>query len=356
MTAFPSSTWTRPPRQRTGVLGLGVLALVVSAWLLAPQTIASVGLVATPDIGLVVEAAISAAVPASMVLALGAVATRIAWLLVLAIPVLAIHGLLLVAVAIVGGANGGAGVVVLAHLGDAVATGIALVAVVVALIATAAARAGDRREGAAWIAAVVVAAIAGAIVVATPYLRTSDGGALTVLLADTVVVASTLVVAGVAGIRHAAARWIAAALALAIATWIVLLETVVLPWGTAGTIAIAVMRALLLLLAGALIALSTRWLARPHGVAPPLVPPHAPQQVAPPLTSHETAPSQIAADADADAPPSASHVAGERSVHAPGVPEDVDAAIDQSDQEMPTDAAAPPAPSGDRGADRDVRP
>lgn len=349
MTAFPASTWTRPPRQRTGVLGLGILAIAVSTWLLAPQTLAAIGLVATPDLGVVAEAAISAAVPASLVLALGAVASRVAWLLVLAIPVLALHGLMLVVVAIVVGADGAPGVVVLGHLGDAVATGLALAAVIVALVATAAARAGARREGTAWIGAVVVAAIAGAIVVATPYVRSPDGDALALLLSDTLVVAPLLVVAGVAGVRHAAARWVAAGLAVAVATWIVMLETVVLPWGTAGTIAIAIVRALLLLLAGALVALSTRWLEGPQGVAPPVVPTHpshpAAPQVAPPVVPAAPVTPPVAngpiAGAAARASTTAAETRVEPSTHAPGVPEDADAAIDQSDQEVPTDASAP---------------
>ncbi len=90
---------TEPDNFATSGNVVGILALAVSTWLLAPQAIAAIGLVATPDLGLVAEAAISAAVPASLVLALGAVASRIAWLLVLAIPVLAVHGLLLVVVA-----------------------------------------------------------------------------------------------------------------------------------------------------------------------------------------------------------------------------------------------------------------
>ena len=174
--------------------------------------------------------------------------------------------------------------------------------------------------------------------VATPYVAVGATGAAEVLLADTTLVVLLLVAAGVAGIRSTTARWIAAGLAVLAAVWIVVVETVVLPWGSAATIAIAVVRALLVLLGAALNALSTRWLGRAQGVAPPVVqPPMQPAQsqlVAPPVVHERDV-----------APPTAAPVApaapAPRTEHAPGVPADVDAAIDQSDQEMPTEAPGP---------------
>ena len=81
MTAFPTSTWIRPPRQRTGVLGLGILALVASTWLLVPQTLVLwEALVSGGDLGRFIEQGASVAVAATLVLAAGAVATRIVWL------------------------------------------------------------------------------------------------------------------------------------------------------------------------------------------------------------------------------------------------------------------------------------
>ena len=166
MTAFPASTWTRPARQRTGVLGLAIVALAAATWLLVAQTLASLGLAtgagAAAPLGFddVAEVTIAVSVPATLLLAVGAIATRVVWLLVLAIPVLAIHGLALVVTAIALGTTGVSGLDVLARLGDALAMGLALVAVVIGLVATAAARAGDRREGTGWIAALVLVCIA----------------------------------------------------------------------------------------------------------------------------------------------------------------------------------------------------
>lgn len=364
MTAFPAATWTRPPRQRSGVLSLGILTLVASTWLLVPQALVLWdALVLGIGAGDVVEQGASAAVPATLVLAVGAVASRIAWLLVLAIPVLAAHGLVLVVVAIVAGASGASGVAVLAHLGDGFALLLCLVAVIVALVATAAARAGDRREGASWYAALVLAGVAALLVVATPYLTATPQSTLPTFVADTVVVGALVVVALVAGLRSPAARWTAAALAALTALWIVLLETVMLPMAIADAvatavsapIAIAVVRAVLLVLAGALIALSTRWLAKPSGIAPPIVPARAPRTppVAPPAVAAPTAAGEpVAVPATVQQPqvhaatPAASAPAS--SAHAPGVAADADAALDQGDRETPDDAPPPAAGPSER--------
>lgn len=369
MTAFPAATWTRPPRQRSGVLSLGILTLVASTWLLVPQALVLWdALVLGIGAGDVVEQGASAAVPATLVLAVGAVASRIAWLLVLAIPVLAAHGLVLVVVAIVAGASGASGVAVLAHLGDGFALLLCLVAVIVALVATAAARAGDRREGASWYAALVLAGVAALLVVATPYLTATRQGMLPTFVADTVVVGALVVVALVAGLRSPAARWTAAALAALTALWIVLLETVMLPMAVVDTvatavsapIAIAVVRAVLLVLAGALIALSTRWLAKPSGIAPPIVParaPHAPHVAPPVVATPAVAPPTAAGEPVAvpapvqqpqvhAATPAASAPAS--SAHAPGVAADADAALDQGDRETPDDAPPPAAEPSER--------
>lgn len=341
MTAFPASTWTRPPRQRTGVLGLGILAAVVSTWLLVPQLLALLGTAGSDlDGGDAVELVIVGAVPASLVLAVGAVASRIVWLLVLAIPVLAVHGLALVVTAIVVGASGSTGLAVLGRLADAVALGLALAAVVAALVATAAARAGDRREGAGWVAALVLVGVATIVVLAAPYLEATEATLLALLVSDTLVIALLVAGVGVAGIRSSTARWAAGAVLLVAALWVVLLETVVVPWAAPATIAIAIVRALLLVLAAVLVAMSTRWLARPHGVAPPVAAPRAPQPapaaVAPPVVPEREPAPPVTAEATGG-------TASATTSTTPGVVDDADRAIDQGDREVPESSPGPDA-------------
>lgn len=364
MTAFPTSTWIRPPRQRTGVLGLGVLALVASTWLLVPQSLVLWdALLGGIGVGDLFEQGASAAVPATLVLAAAAVSTRIVWLLVLAIPTLAVHGLVLVVVAIVAGASGAPGLAVLAHLGDAFALLLALLAVIVALVATAAARAGDRPEGAGWYAALVLAGLATMLVIAAPYLLVTRLGVLQTFAADTLVIAGLVATAFVAGIRSPIARWAAVALAMLTALWIVLLQTLVLPATFAALIAIASVRAVLLVLAAALIGLSTRWLAAPTGTAPPVVPPRAPAAptappvvvatpvVAPPVVPEPAVANPAAATPSAEPTTepatSADAAAPVEREHAPGVVADADDAIDQGDREVPEDAPTAPPSEGD---------